>query len=157
MYYKDSKCPKCIFSAERIPRRKFCLAMSRVKNEIVDISLKKLREFFASNENVCFAFIFGSYAKGKQRKYSDLDIAIYFEKPPQGLDLFHLINTLSELTGKEVDIIVLNNASAFLRHQIMNYGIPLIIKDELIYRRFREKTISDYDEYKFISGMNIYD
>jgi hypothetical protein len=39
----------------------------------------------------------------------------------------------------------------------MKTGIPLIIKDRKIFQRFRERTISDYDEYKFVSGMNIYD
>lgn len=95
--------------------------------------------------------------RGRHKKTSDLDMAIYFDTLPEGIDLLHLINTLSDLTGKEVDLVVLNTASAFLRHEVMRNGIPLIIKDRDTYRRFREKTISDYDEYKFVSGMNIYD
>ena len=82
---------------------------------------------------------------------------MYFYTVPKGLDLLNLINTLSNLSGREVDLAVLNTASAFLRHQVMKTGIPLIIKDRKIFQRFRERTISDYDEYKFVSGMNIYD
>jgi len=121
-----------------------------------DIILK-LKEFLGDNPTVSFAFIFGSYVRGRHKKTSDLDMAIYFDTLPEGIDLLHLINTLSDLTGKEVDLVVLNTASAFLRHEVMRNGIPLIIKDRDTYRRFREKTISDYDEYKFVSGMNIYD
>lgn len=117
----------------------------------------KLKEFFVKDPNINFAFLFGSHCQGKQKKYSDIDTAIYFNSPPEGMDLLYLINTLSNLTGKDVDLVVLNNASVFLRHQVMKYGTSLIIKDMVNYRRFREKTISDYDEYKFISGMNRYD
>lgn len=120
-------------------------------------SISRLKEFFTHDANVSFAFLFGSYSQGRQGKHSDLDIAIYFNSPPDGLNLLYLINTLSNVSGKEVDLVVLNNASAFLRHQVMKYGISLVIKDRVIYRQFREKTISDYDEYKFVSGMSVYD
>ncbi len=126
------------------------------KNEIKDISFK-LKEFLNKNANIHFGLIFGSCVKGKQKRGSDLDVAIYFKNLPGGVEVLYLINELSELTGKEIDLIVLNSASPFLRHQVMKYGITLIVKDRFTYRQFREKTISDYDEYKFISGMNVYD
>ena len=43
--------------------------------------------------------------------------------------LLHYINTLSELTGAEIDLSVLNQASAFMRHQYFQTGVPLLIKD----------------------------
>ena len=123
----------------------------------VEDKIQILSEYFNNDSNVSFALIFGSYASGRQTKLSDLDIAIYFDNPPDGLDLLSLINTISDLIGIEVDLAVLNNASAFLRHQVMKNYVALTIKDRVNYRRFREKTITDYDEYKFISGINIYD
>lgn len=120
-------------------------------------SIEKLKNFLDKDPNVIFALIFGSAATGKQKKGSDIDIGIYFIKPPDGLDLLDLMNVLSELTGKEVDVVVLNNASAMLRHQVMKNRVVLTIKDIVLYRKFREKTISDYDEYKYVAGMNVYD
>jgi predicted nucleotidyltransferase len=120
-------------------------------------SIEKLKNFLDKDPNVIFALIFGSVATGKQKRGSDIDIGIYFIKPPDGLDLLDLMNVLSELTGREVDVVVLNNASAMLRHQVMKNRIVLTIKDMVLYRKFREKTISDYDEYKYIAGMNVYD
>lgn len=135
------------------------IAFSKGKNakRLLKEAVGKLKEFMSDDQNVYFAFIFGSYVKGKQKKTSDLDIAIYFKNPPKGVDLLYLINTLSDLTGKEIDLVILNSASAFLRHQVMKYGSPLVVKDRNVYMRFREKTISDYDEYKFVSGMYVYD
>lgn len=122
-----------------------------------DARLISLKENLSTDQNVSFALIFGSYAGTKQERARDLDVAVYFMVPPQGMDLLDLINRLSDLTGKEVDLVVLNSASAFLRHQVMKQGVLLIMKDRNVYRRFREKTISDYDEYKYVSGMNVYD
>lgn len=120
-------------------------------------SIQKIKDFLNSDSNVIFAFLFGSGATEKQSRESDIDIGVYFVQPPVGLDLLNLINTLSELTGKNVDVVVLNSASVFLRHQVMKHRIALTIKDTVIYRKFREKTIADYEEYKYVSGMNIYD
>ena len=116
-----------------------------------------LKEYFLNDENVLFAFVFGSYVSGKQKKRSDIDVAVYFHKPPRGLNLFNLINTLSDICKADIDLVVLNTASAFLRHQVMKYGVALVIKDQDVYRHFREDVISGYDEYKFISGMAVYD
>lgn len=118
--------------------------------------IEELKHFLENDPNVVFAVIFGSYATGKHKRDSDIDIGIYFAEPPEGLDLLDLIHRLSELTGRDADVVVLNKASAFLRHQTMKSRIALIIKDRTIYRRFREKTISDYDEYRYISGINAY-
>jgi uncharacterized protein len=121
-----------------------------------DIILK-LTQIFMDDENIQFAFLFGSYAGRHHKRRSDLDIAIFVENPPEGLDLLYYINKLSDLSGREVDLVVLNTASAFLRHQVMKFGIPLVIKTRVLYRKFRERTISDYSEYKFVSGLDDYD
>lgn len=132
------------------------LASVTSKNEVEGM-LAKLKGYLLEVPNVQFAFVFGSNVKGKQRRDSDLDVAIFFNRPPEGLDLLHYVNRLSDVSGKEVHLVVLNNASPLLRHQVVKYGIRLIIKDEALYNRFREKTITDYDEYKYVSGMSIYD
>jgi len=123
----------------------------------VDEIILKLKTYFQEDPNVLFAFIFGSYVKGRDKRESDLDVAVFFNNPPEGLDLLGYINKLSDILEKDVHLIVLNNASPMLRHQVVKYGIRLIKKDESLYTRFREKTMTDYEEYKNVSGMSIYD
>ncbi|MEW5705469.1 MAG: nucleotidyltransferase domain-containing protein [Actinomycetota bacterium] len=124
-------------------------------NNIED-KVNRLKDYLNNDANVIFALIFGSAVTGKLKKGSDIDVAIYFKHPLEGLDLLNYISKLSDLVGKDVHLVVLNAASAFLRHQIMKHGAVLLIKDQLAYTRFREKTITDYDEYKYISGMGAY-
>ena len=118
-------------------------------------AIENLRKFLDDDSNVIFAVIFGSSARKNQRAPGDIDLGIYFRRAPEGMELLHFVTVLSGLAGKDVDIAVLNTASAFLKHQVMKYREPLIIKDDLVYRTFREKTISHYEEYKYISQLHI--
>ncbi len=128
-----------------------------MKTKLKDIDFSALTEFLRSDRNVLFALVFGSYGAGTQKEDSDLDLAIYFEAPPEGLALFELSNTLSDICGRDIDLVVLNDSSSLLRHQVMKNRRPLVIKDPELYRQFRERVITAYDEYKYISGMSVYD
>ncbi|MBC2694642.1 MAG: nucleotidyltransferase domain-containing protein [Desulfobacteraceae bacterium] len=120
--------------------------------EVVEQLKEKLREY----PNIMFALLFGSHAKACQRASSDLDIALFFKQPLSGLDFLYLINELSDYTKKEVDLVLLNSASVFLRHQVMKHSVRLLVRDMVIYRKFREQTITNYNTYKFVSGMGRY-
>lgn len=110
-----------------------------------------VNDTFVPNPNVAFAFLFGSYAANRQRRSSDLDLAVYFHTPPEGVDILDLRNDWSNRLGVEVDLVILNSASAFLRHQVMKTGKKLAVNDPICYRRFRERTIADYQEYRWLS------
>jgi predicted nucleotidyltransferase len=49
--------------------------------------------------------IFGSYARGDNKKGSDLDILVDFKRTPSLLALIKLENDLSEILGTKVDLI----------------------------------------------------
>ncbi len=120
--------------------------------------IEKIRDALEKDDNVVFALLFGSYIRGKKKKGSDIDIAIYFRKPPGGYRLLKIIDKLSSLTGnQDVDLIILNNASAMMRHQVFKNKETIVIKDRDLYTRFRLKSMNDYEEFKHISGLDIYD
>jgi uncharacterized protein len=116
---------------------------------------QKLKEMLENKSETQFALIFGSF--NESDKYRDIDVAVNFNMVPDGTKFLDLIVELSATVKKEIDLIILNSASAFLRHQVFKTGKLLFKKDDDIYSDFREKTITDYDEYNYISGMNIYD
>ena len=131
--------------------------MDKKPQFVIDSTLNNLKQYLLQDDNTCFGLIFGSHARGRTRPDSDLDLALYFRDPPRGLTLLDMINTLSNIAHKEVDLVVLNRASAFLRHQIIKEGIRFFIKDSVAYRRFREKTMIDFDIYRYIKGLYPYD
>lgn len=127
-----------------------------IRKDGAEVVMPELSRFLFDDPNVLFAVLFGSRARGKEKRGSDLDLAVFFLDPPQGIEMLALINTLSNISGTQIDLVPLNSASPLLRHQVMKYGIKLFVKDELQYRRFREKLMTDFEEYKYVSGMNAY-
>ena len=60
---------------------------------------------YLKNYHVDRVGIFGSFARNKNRKDSDLDLLIRFKKNPTLLQLVKIERELSELLGIKVDIV----------------------------------------------------
>lgn len=120
--------------------------------------INRLRRYLEGSDKIGFAFVFGSYARGEQRPDSDIDVGVYFERKhiPKGFEILQFEQKLSEVAEKEVDLVVLNVASSFLRHQIQkNYQI-LVLQNKLAYTQYREQTMRDYDEYRYLNPERSY-
>jgi predicted nucleotidyltransferase len=70
------------------------------RSEIKNIILSHLKEF-----NPIKVGIFGSYARGDNKKGSDIDILVEFKESPSLLTLIKLENDLSEILGVKVDLV----------------------------------------------------
>jgi uncharacterized protein len=89
----------------------------KTKEKIVKI-LKK--------NDVVKAGIFGSYARGDQKKDSDIDILIQFKGEK---DLFDLINIELELKGKlkkKFDVLTYKSINPLIRKNILNDEVRII-------------------------------
>jgi uncharacterized protein len=70
------------------------------QSEIKNIILSHLKEF-----NPAMLGIFGSFARGDNKKGSDIDILVEFKESPSLLTIIKLENDLSEILGVEVDLV----------------------------------------------------
>jgi predicted nucleotidyltransferase len=70
------------------------------QSEIKNIILSQLKEFDPLKIG-----IFGSFARGGNKKGSDIDILVEFKESPTLLTLIKLENDLSEILGIKVDLI----------------------------------------------------
>jgi uncharacterized protein len=75
--------------------------------EEIKHSLVMNKEDFQRQYKIKEIGIFGSYAKGKQRKKSDVDILVEFEESAtlSLLDFIRLENELGEVLGVKVDLV----------------------------------------------------
>ena len=71
-----------------------------VRSELKNIILSHLKEF-----NPIKIGIFGSFARGDNKKGSDIDILVEFKESPSLLTLIKLENDLSEILGVKVDLV----------------------------------------------------
>ncbi len=77
------------------------------KLEEIKITLAKYKEELRRECKVKQIGIFGSYARGEQKKQSDVDLLVEFEESSNLtlLDFIRLENYLSDLLGVKVDLV----------------------------------------------------
>ena len=103
---------------------------------------------------IAAAYLFGSSIKGSITDRSDIDIAILFsEYPRDGIDRLDIMSSLSSTAGKDVDLVILNDASPILYHEILSNG-------ELIFENNRGCRIQSeiksrklYEDYRHIHSI----
>ena len=81
------------------------------------------------------AYLFGSLASGRAHRESDVDVGVVLDRrkyPTAGqrFDMrLTLIGSLQSAVGREVDLVVLNDAPPQLARHIMTTGRRLVAKD----------------------------
>jgi len=128
---------------------------------MVNLPLKKLKDYFKRCDNVVMAFVFGSYARKDQTSESDFDVAVYFEIDEESERKEERIyeeegkiwSEVKEIVKREVDLTCLNYAPASLISEIIKVGIPLIIKNERLYwQLYLKNSLEAEDFLSFVQG-----
>ncbi len=69
--------------------------------------------------------VFGSYVRGEQKRRSDLDILVEFEKAPSLMEFVHLKRHLSELVGIPVDLVLKKTLKPNIGRYILAEVVPV--------------------------------
>lgn len=127
---------------------------NKVINTFVSNLRRDLSDVFRKYPAISSAYLFGSTVKGANRKLSDIDIAIRLGDnlfPSQ----FHairlqLMDDLESYFRRKVDVVILNNASLKLIHQVLSTGKIIFTKDlekEIAYAIQKQKEYFDFKHY----------
>lgn len=84
-----------------------------------DENFEKLIPILKSND-VDFAGIFGSYARGESTPESDIDILVRFSKPKGFFSLVSLERKLSDTLKKKVDLVTEKSLSPYFRNEVLD-------------------------------------
>lgn len=83
---------------------------------------------------IIFAYIFGSRAKGKFSRLSDIDLAVFVDRKMSRSERYdirlRLTNDLSAIAGTKVDLIVMNDITIQLAYEVIKYGKVILCKDK---------------------------
>lgn len=109
---------------------------------------KECRKILIEYENIIFAYIFGSYAKDNIRKDSDIDIAIYLNSEINPRTYLDMKMDLSENLKREVDLVILNDATPLLKYEIYKKNILLFTRNKTIETGYKVKTLFEYNDMK---------
>lgn len=104
------------------------------------VSRAQVRIFAAENPDIAAMYLFGSAATGKMTSASDLDIAVMCSGHIDGFERISMETALSNLLGRDVDLVIFHQAGVLLQHQILKYGCLIFERDPA--ERVRQETIS---------------
>jgi predicted nucleotidyltransferase len=90
---------------------------------LTEQDLEQLKSFAVARHDVVALYLFGSEATGRDRQGSDVDLAIMASGRLGGFERVEVETTLSNLLGRDVELVVFNDATPLLQHQILKYGI----------------------------------
>jgi len=110
--------------------------------------IEQLKRYFEHRNDVVMAFLFGSQAEGRARKASDWDIGVYFRRGKDARENSNEIRRdVERITDREVDIVMLNEASARVAWPVVNSGVVLALKDHDTYMREVERLSEEADAW----------
>ncbi|PIP19532.1 MAG: nucleotidyltransferase [Candidatus Omnitrophica bacterium CG23_combo_of_CG06-09_8_20_14_all_41_10] len=110
-----------------------------------------VKDYFSGQKDVVSVYLFGSTATGKTHSTSDVDIAVFFQsslpQEEQSSRSLLMMDELSRILDKNIDIVVLNSANSFLKFQIIKSGLRLCEDKERKSRGFEARAIMEYFDF----------
>ena len=87
-------------------------------------------------------YLFGSCASGQARDDSDVDLAVLTVTPVSPQLRWDTAQTLAKLLARDVDLVVLREASTVMRLQVVAHGERLYCRDHAAAGLFETTTFS---------------
>jgi len=87
--------------------------------------LKRIVSFLVAN-GACEVKLFGSYARGQQRKGSDVDLLVEFKGRKSLLEVVGLENRLAEKFGIKIELLSEEALSPYLRESVLKEAKVLL-------------------------------
>ncbi|MEI7673780.1 MAG: nucleotidyltransferase domain-containing protein [Deltaproteobacteria bacterium] len=109
------------------------------------------RNCFEREKSVLCAYLFGSFASGKENRTSDMDIAVLFDAPTPRSEysgrVLSMMDALSASFDRDVDMVVLNDADSFLKFQVLKTGERIYERTDRRKRDFERMAVLEYFDY----------
>ncbi|MCF8084314.1 MAG: nucleotidyltransferase domain-containing protein [Deltaproteobacteria bacterium] len=105
---------------------------------------EKIRSYFEDRQGIIAVYLFGSYAMGKERLSSDVDIGLLLDTDESDATAIKDIcmAELARLLRKDIHPVILNSAGETLLKQIFSKGKCVVINDRQKLARYRTAKFS---------------
>lgn len=102
-------------------------------------------------------YLFGSRARGEEQENSDIDIAVLLENDHQEKSGEIKIKLYEELIKKgldNIDLVILNQASALLKYEVVKENYLLYKKDNFDAASYQSLAIRKYLDFEYYLKQN---
>ncbi|MFO7750524.1 MAG: nucleotidyltransferase domain-containing protein [Desulfobacteraceae bacterium] len=116
--------------------------------------IETIKTCFAEKQEVAAVYLFGSFASGKNRVMSDVDIAVLLYPEDRFIKSAHIfrqayISQLGRSLRKDIHPVILNHAGEVLLKQILFKGKPVLVKDETYHKQFKMVALARIVDFNF--------
>ena len=121
----------------------------KIKEKIVNLAENK--------DYILAVYLFGSYARDKAKPGSDIDIAILLEKDKNQKSSELKIEIYEELIKNgldNIDLVILNQASALLTYEVVKENKLLYKKDKFQAASYQSLMIRKYLDFEYYLKKN---
>lgn len=112
-----------------------------------DPELASLRDVLQDDPEVLLAYAFGSLADGRASPESDADVAVLAARPLDAAHRRALIRSVTEVTGRPVDLVDLREAGMPLLRIVLTEGRELFCRDRREKDRVIAKMLADVEDF----------
>ena len=117
---------------------------------------KGLENYFAARPEVIAVYLFGSFARGRDRSDSDVDVGILLKQTAVGEEedlVREYLVGLSKMLKKDVHPVIMNFAGEGIMEQIFAYGRCILNRDPQILSAFKMTRLSMIADFSFYRDM----
>ena len=141
----------CFLSLNKFFTKKF-MTMPKKFNVIRE----KVASLCEAESAITAAYIFGSYAKGKGKKSSDVDVALLLnEKKISGFSPLDFITMLEKQMGCKADVVILNKADEVLKYEVRRQGKLIYERSEEFRKQFEVKSRKSYEDFLYLHNRYV--
>jgi predicted nucleotidyltransferase len=118
---------------------------------IEDLMLNAIA-YLQSRSDIDFAYLFGSFGKGKPLPLSDVDIAIYLREAvdvqEKKMEILGVLMNLFETD--EIDLVILNEAPLTLKMKILESKTIVVDHSPFLRHRFESLVMREYFDFSVV-------
>ncbi|MFB6115371.1 MAG: nucleotidyltransferase domain-containing protein [Candidatus Nanohalobium sp.] len=110
--------------------------------------IRKTEEVMSGREDIIAAYLFGSFAAGREHEDSDVDIGIVVSGKKDFTKLTSIEKEVSDKLERKADIRVLNDQDTRFKYQVLKTGRLIFSCDEEKRTEFEEDAMRNYLDMK---------
>ncbi|OGG17352.1 hypothetical protein A3D78_04015 [Candidatus Gottesmanbacteria bacterium RIFCSPHIGHO2_02_FULL_39_14] len=111
---------------------------------------EKIRDYFKKKREVAAVYLYGSFARGEEKRESDIDLAVLFRNQKDDRLALRLEYTddLEKILKKKVEIQDLNSCRVDFAYRVLEEGNLFYSANEQIRIKFEVNTMNVYFDFK---------
>jgi len=110
---------------------------------------QQIKSYFSGQDDINSVYLFGSIVSDRLKENSDIDIAILTHSGDLSvLDQMSMSQELSDVAGKDIDLIELSGVSVILQNQVLRKGELIICRDRRALNQFIVRSNQEYIDLK---------